>query len=156
MNIQILKCMVICIICALPLKAKCQGNPKYMNIVMSDNSCISYELSTDYSIYAEFSDSTMTIQYVEFYLKNIIKYFFSSENHATSISNISSEQPIIRGKKLYVTTPNGGYVRLFTLDGKMVMTQKIDNSEMVIDLNHLSKNIYILKINETTAKFVIQ
>ena len=56
------------------------------------------------------------------------------------------------GSQLIVTGAAGKTLRVYNLIGVEVMSVKIDNSEKTVDLSHLPKGVYPVKVGNVTKK----
>lgn len=126
---------------------------RYLNIVLKDNSCVSYEIDNN-SAYITFNDSCMRVNGIDFFLNNIVKYYVSEEDDVVSgIRNINLSRNKIVGNYLYITTPLKGTVKLYDMGGKCIMTERTDSSYSVIDLSTIQRGTYIVRINNESFKF---
>ena len=150
MHMRIFLLLLISLFSVPHLKAQEQ---MYLNIVLKDKSCVSYEVVSS-TAYITFNDSCMRVNYVDFFLKDIVKYYVSEEDNAiTGIKNTSFSGNRIVGNNLYVTTQKIGTIKLYDMSGKCILTQKIDDSYSIIDLSTLQKGTYIVWINKESFKF---
>ena len=134
------------------LNAQNTNTLKYFNLVMSDNSLISYELTEDVDIH--FQDSIMMVNDLNFYMGEGVKYFFS-ENDINDVMESSNDNGnYVIGDKLFVKSKTEGVIIISDMMGRVVFSQPNSN-ECVVDLSNLAPNtLYIIKINNQSIKFV--
>ena len=126
---------------------------KYLNIVLKNNSCVSYEIESN-TAYIVFNDSCMIINNMDFYLENVVKYYVSNEDNSISnIKNAHQSKNKILGNNLYINTTQKGFLNLYDISGKCIFTRYITKQDMVIDLSSLPKGVYIVRINKESFKF---
>ena len=132
------------------LNAQNRDELRYFNLVLPDNSVVSYELADGVDI--QFQDSIMVVNDLSFYMENGVKYYFSEGN---SVGENSDENAsYIAANKLYVKCKGKGNVVISDLLGRMVFSQP-SCEECVIDLATLRGNtLYLIKVNSQTLKFI--
>lgn len=69
------------------LRAQDTGGSRYLNLVLPDNSLVSYELTNGVDIH--FQDSLMFVNDLSFYMEDLVKYYLSSEG-SVQVSQFSS------------------------------------------------------------------
>ena len=125
---------------------------KYFNLVMPDNSLVSYELGNVIEIH--FQDSIMTVKDLSFYMGEGVKYFFSEEDLTVLNEHLGENDSYVSGNSLYVKIPREGSVVISDITGRVVYSRSACK-ECVIDLSVLSPNtMYVIKVNEQSIKFV--
>lgn len=133
------------------LHAQNAGGLNYFNLVLPDNSMVSYELADGIDI--SFQDSTIVVNDVSFYLEEGVKYYFS-ENDISAVDEIVVDDSYVCGNMLYVKSKGDGNIVISDVLGRVVYN-KPNCKECVIDLSVLAPNsLYIIKINTQTIKFV--
>ena len=70
------------------------GGSRYLNLVLPDNSLVSYELANGVDI--QFQDSIIVVNDLSFYMENIVKYYFS-RGHASTYNITVAANPIDGG-----------------------------------------------------------
>lgn len=73
--------LLMSFVACLGLRAQNAGELKYLNLVLPDNSLVSYELVNGVDIH--FQDSIMVVNDLSIYMENIVKYYFSREQVCT-------------------------------------------------------------------------
>ncbi len=127
---------------------------KYLNIVLNDNSCVSYAVDNN-AVTITFSDSCMRVNNVDFFIDNIVKYYVSDNNDAISgIGETYYTRKKIVGNYLYITAPEKGCIKIYDTNGKCILAEIIDGSYSVIDLSSVQSGTYIVRINKESFKFV--
>ena len=125
---------------------------RYFNLVMPDNSLVSYELGNVIEIH--FQDSIMTVKDLSFYMGEGVKYFFSEEDLTILNEHLGEDDSYVSGNSLYVKIPREGSVVISDITGRVVYSRSACK-ECVIDLSVLSPNtMYVIKVNDQTIKFV--
>ena len=125
---------------------------RYFNLVMPDNSLVSYELSDGVNIH--FQDSVMVVNDLSFFMEEGIKYFFSEEDLTVLNEHLGENDSYVSGNSLYVKSPREGSVVISDITGRVVYSRSACK-ECVIDLSVLSPNtMYVIKVNDQTIKFV--
>ncbi len=76
------------------LRAQDMGGSRYLNLVLPDNSLVSYELANGVDIH--FQDSIIVVNDLSFYMDNIVKYYFS-RGHASTYNITVVSHPIDGG-----------------------------------------------------------
>ena len=124
---------------------------KYFNLVMPDNSLVSYELGNVIEIH--FQDSIMVVNDLGFYMEEAVKYYFSEGENAVN-EDADDNSSYICGDKLYVKSPRGGSIVISDIMGRAVYRQS-NCKECVVDLSVLSPNtLYVIKVNAQSIKFL--
>ena len=125
---------------------------RYFNLVMPDNSLVSYELSDGVNIH--FQDSVMVVNDLSFFMEEGVKYFFSEEDLTILNEHLGENDSYVSGNSLYVKSPRRGSVVISDIMGRVVYRQS-NCKECVVDLSVLSPNtLYVIKVNDQTIKFV--
>ena len=125
---------------------------KYFNLVMPDNSLVSYELGNVIEIH--FQDSIMTVKDLSFYMGEGVKYFFSEEDLTILNEHLGENDSYVSGNSLYVKSPRGGSIVISDIMGRVVYRQS-NCKECVVDLSVLSPNtLYVIKMNDQSIKFL--
>ena len=125
---------------------------KYFNLVMPDNSLVSYELGNVIEIH--FQDSIMTVKDLSFYMGEGVKYFFSEEDLTVLNEHLGENDSYVSGNSLYVKSPRGGSIVISDIMGRVVYRQS-NCKECVVDLSVLSPNtLYVIKVNDQSIKFL--
>jgi len=154
-----MKAIRIYALLALMMMVVCQGLQaqntdalKYFNLVMPDNSLVSYELSDGVNIH--FQDSIMTVKDLSFYMGEGVKYFFSEEDLTVLNEHLGEDDSYLSGNSLYVKNPRESFVVISDMTGRVVYSRS-DCKACVIDLSVLSPNtMYVIKVNDQSIKFV--
>ncbi len=154
-----MKAIRIYALLALMMMVVCQGLQaqntdalKYFNLVMPDNSLVSYELSDGVNIH--FQDSIMTVKDLSFYMGEGVKYFFSEEDLTVLNEHLGEDDSYVSGNSLYVKNPRESFVVISDMTGRVVYSRS-DCKACVIDLSVLSPNtMYVIKVNDQSIKFV--
>lgn len=134
------------------LNAQNRDELRYFNLVLPDNSVVSYELADGVDI--QFQDSIMVVNDLSFYMEDGVKYFFSEEEIAALGENCDENASYIAADKLYVKCKGEGNVVISDLLGRVVFSQP-SCEECVIDLAALRGNtLYLIKVNSQTLKFI--
>ena len=125
---------------------------KYFNLVMPDNSLVSYELENVIEIH--FQDSIMVVNDLSFFMEEGIKYFFSEEDLTILNEHLGENDSYVSGNSLYVKIPREGSVVISDITGRVVYSRSACK-ECVIDLSVLSPNtLYVIKVNDQSIKFL--
>ena len=125
---------------------------KYFNLVMPDNSLVSYELGNVIEIH--FQDSVMTVKDLSFYMGEGVKYFFSEEDLTVLNEHLGENDSYVSGNSLYVKIPREGSVVISDITGRVVYSRSACK-ECVVDLSVLSPNtLYVIKVNDQSIKFL--
>ena len=154
-----MKAIRIYALLALMMMVVCQGLQaqntdalKYFNLVIPDNSLVSYELSDGVNIH--FQDSVMTVKDLSFYMGEGVKYFFSEEDLTVLNEHLGEDDSYVSGNSLYVKNPRESFVVISDMTGRVVYSRS-DCKACVIDLSVLSPNtMYVIKVNDQSIKFV--
>ena len=134
------------------LEAQNKDGLNFFNLVLPDNSVVSYELADGVDI--QFQDSIMVVNDLSFYMENGVKYFFSEDDITVVGENSDENASYIAADKLYVKCKGEGNVVISDLLGRVVFSQPCCE-ECVIDLATLRGNtLYLIKVNSQTLKFI--
>lgn len=124
---------------------------RYFNLVMPDNSLVSYELSDGVNIH--FQDSVMVVNDLGFYMEEGVKYCFSEGENAVN-EDADDNGSYVSGDKLYVRGSGRGDVIVSDMLGRVVYS-KPNCNDCVIDLTSFSSNtLYLISVNSQTFKFI--
>lgn len=139
-------------VACLGLKAQNMGELNYFNLVLPDNSLVSYELANCIDI--RFQDSVMFVNDLSFYIEEGVKYYFSEDEINAVNEHADDNGSYVSGNKLYVKSQSEGYIVISDVLGRIVYN-KPNCKECIIDLSILAPNtLYVIKINSQTIKFV--
>ena len=121
------------------LKAQNTGELRYFNLVLPDNSVVSYELAGGINIH--FQDSVIVVNDLNFYMENIVKYYFSEGGNVNTNYTLTVEANpaeggtvIQSGSGIYThgevctltATANPGYIfASWTKNGVIVSTNAV-------------------------------
>lgn len=151
MKKQLLFLFMAFIVCQ-GLKAQNPAELQYFNLVLPDNSLVSYELADGIDIH--FQDSIMVVNDLSFYMEEGVKYYFSEDEINAVNEDADGNGSYISGNKLYVKSQSEGYIVISDVLGRVVYN-KPNCKECVIDLSTLVPNtLYVIKINSQTIKFL--
>lgn len=151
MKKQLLFFLMAFIICH-GLQAQNMGELNYFNLVLPDNSLVSYELADGIDIH--FQDSIMVVNDLSFYIEEGVKYYFSEDEINAVDETADDNGSYVSGNKLYVKSQSEGYNIISDVLGRVVYN-KPNCKECVIDLSTLAPNtLYVIRINNQTIKFV--
>ncbi len=132
------------------LEAQNKDGLNFFNLVLPDNSVVSYELADGVDI--QFQDSIMVVNDLSFYMEDGVKYYFTEGNSVGE--NCDENASYIAADKLYVKCKGKSNVVISDLLGRMVFSQP-SCEECVIDLATLRGNtLYLIKVNSQTLKFI--
>ena len=132
------------------LEAQNKDGLNFFNLVLPDNSVVSYELADGVDI--QFQDSIMVVNDLSFYMENGVKYYFSEGNFVGE--NSDENASYIAADKLYVKCKGKSNVVISDLFGRVVFSQP-SCDECVIDLATLRGNtLYFIKVDSQTLKFI--
>lgn len=124
---------------------------KYFNLVMPDNSLVSYELSDGVNIH--FQDSVMVVNDLGFYMEEGVKYYFSEGENAVN-EDVDDNGSYVSGDKLYVRGSGRGDVIVSDMLGRVVYS-KPNCKDCVIDLASFRSNtLYLISVNNQTFNFI--
>ena len=133
------------------LTAQNSGGLRYFNLVLPDNSLVSYELADGIDIH--FQDSIMVVNDLNFYMEEGVKYYFS-EDEINAVNENSDDNSYVAGNNLYVRSSGIGNIVISDVLGRVVYN-KLNCKECVIDLSSFVPNtLYVIRINNQTIKFV--
>ncbi len=128
----------------------------YNNVLVqsgNDMMCTTLKNDTIHSVWGSTRDGSLDIWYSKIYAKT---------GTTTSIKLIDSESfgintfPNPTTNTLYVTTSNNqpiNKVEIYTLDGKLIYTEKKETLHALIDVSNFSNGIYLLKIYQQNQVF---
>lgn len=144
--------VLIAFVGCLGLRAQNTDVLKYFNLVMPDNSLVSYELGNVIEIH--FQDSIMMVNDLVFYMGEGVKYFLSEEDITELNEHLDENDSYVSGNNLYVKSQREGFVVISDIQGRVVYN-KSNCKECVIDLSFLLPNaLYVIKVNDQSIKFV--
>lgn len=147
---KVLSFLFMAFILCQGLKAQNKDRLRYFNLVLPDNSVISYELANGIDIY--FQDSIMVVNNLNLFMEEGVKYYFS-EDEISAVDEYNDNGYIV-GNHLHVKSSNTGNIVISDVLGRVVYS-KSSCGECVIDLSSLaSDNMYIIKVNNQYIKFV--
>ena len=134
------------------LQAQNTGELNYFNLVLPDNSLVSYELGDGIDIH--FQDSIMMVNDLSFYMEEGVKYYFS-ENEINAVEeNADDNGSYVSGDNLFVKSSGMGNIVISDVLGRVVFN-KPNCKECVIDLSTLAPNtLYVIQISNQTIKFL--
>lgn len=133
------------------LMAQNAGELRYFNLVLPDNSLVSYELADGIDIH--FQDSIMAVNDLNFYMEEGVKYYFS-EDEVNAVNENSDDNSYVAGDNLYVRSSGIGNIVISDVLGRVVYN-KPNCKECVIDLSSFVPNtLYVIRINNQTIKFL--
>lgn len=134
------------------LTAQNMGELRYFNLVLPDNSIVSYELANGVDIH--FQDSIMVVNDLSFYMEDMVKYYFSEEEINAVGENADDNASYVSGDRLYVKGNGMGDIVISDVLGRVVYN-KPNCKECVIDLSAFAPNtLYVIRINNQTIKFL--
>lgn len=144
--------VLIAFVGCLGLRAQNTDVLKYFNLVMPDNSLVSYELGNVIEIH--FQDSIMMVNDLVFYMGEGVKYFLSEEDITELNEHLDENDSYVSGNNLYVKSQREGFFVISDIMGRVVYN-KSNCKECVIDLSSLLPNaLYVIKVNDQSIKFV--
>lgn len=85
---------LIAFVACMGLRGQDTGGSRYLNLVLPDNSLVSYELINGVDIH--FQDSIIVVNDLSFYIDNIVKYYFSN-GHASTYNITVAANPFEGG-----------------------------------------------------------
>ena len=133
------------------LTAQNAGSLRFFNLILPDNTLVSYELADGIDIH--FQDSIMAVNDLNFYMEEGVKYYFS-EDEVNAVNENSDDNSYVAGYNLYVRSSGMGNIVIFDVLGRVVYS-KPNCKECVIDLSSFAHNtLYIIRINNQTIKFL--
>ena len=133
------------------LTAQNSGELRYFNLVLPDNSLVSYELANGIDIH--FQDSIMAMNDLNFFMEEGVKYYFS-ENEINAVNENADDNSYVAGDKLYVKSSGTGNIVISDALGRVVYN-KPNCKECVIDLSTFVANtLYVIRIHNQTIKFL--
>lgn len=133
------------------LTAQNTGELRFFNLVLPDNSLVSYELADGIDIH--FQDSIMAVNDLSFYMEEGVKYYFS-EDEINAVNENSDDNSYVAGDNLYVRSSGIGNIVISDVLGRVVYS-KPNCKECVIDLSSFASNtLYVIRINNQTIKFL--
>ena len=119
------------------LKAQNPGELNYFNLVLPDNSLVSYELADGIDIH--FQDSIMVVNDLSFYIEEGVKYYFSEDEINAVDETADDNGSYVSGNKLYVKSQSEGFIVISDVLGRIV-DNKPNGKECVIDVSTLATN----------------
>ena len=138
-------------VACLGLNAQNTGELRYFNLVLPDNSLVSYELVNGIDIH--FQDSIMVVNDLSFYMEEGVKYYFS-EDEINVVDENSDDNSYVAGDNLYVKSSGTGNIVISDVLGRVVYN-KPNCKECVIDLSTFAPNtLYVIRISNQTIKFL--
>lgn len=144
--------LVMAFVVCQGLQAQNTDALKYFNLVMPNNSLVSYELGNVIEIH--FQDSIMMVNDLSFYMGEGVKYFFSEEDLTEVNKHLDESGSFVMGNNLYVKSQNESHIVISDIMGHVVYIQS-NCKECVVDLSILSPNtMYVIKVNDQSIKFV--
>lgn len=133
------------------LEAQNTGELRYFNLILPDNSLVSYTLTDGIDIH--FQDSIMAVNDLNFYMEEGVKYYFS-EDEINAVNENTDDNSYVAGDRLYVKSNGMGSIVISDVLGRVVYN-KPNCSECVIDLSSFtSNNLYVIRINNQSIKFL--
>ena len=103
--------------------------------------------------------TTNTVQ-TTYQLSNIIRYTHEGYIPYIGPTGINSRDVVFRQGKdqmAFDGLPDGTTIELYSIDGKMLSTQRADSGQTaVVSLANQPAGTYIVKVNDTTFKFIKQ
>jgi len=133
------------------LTAQNAGSLRFFNLILPDNTLVSYELADGIDIH--FQDSIMAVNDLNFYMEEGVKYYFS-EDEVNAVNENSDDNSYVAGDKLYVKSSGTGNIVISDVLGRVVYN-KPNCKECVIDLSSFARNtFYVIRINNQTIKFL--
>lgn len=150
MKKQLLFLLMAFVVCQ-GIKAQNPGELRYFNLVLPDNSLVSYELADGIDIH--FQDSIMAVNDLNFYMEEGVKYYFSEDEINIVDENID-DNSYVAGDKLYVKSSSTGNIVISDVLGRVVYSKPICK-DCVIDLSTFASNtLYVIRINNQSIKFL--
>ena len=150
MKKQLLFLLMAFFVCQM-LQAQNAGELRYFNLVLPDNSLLSYELSDGIDIH--FQDSIMVVNDLSFYMEEGVKYYFS-EDEINAVKENADDNSYVAGDKLFVKSTGTGNIVISDVLGRVVYS-KPNCKECFIDLSAFASNtLYVIRINNQTIKFL--
>lgn len=132
------------------LTAQNSGELRYFNLVLPDNSLVSYELADGIDIH--FQDSIMVVNDLNFYMEEGVKYYFSESNALNEFED--ADDSYVSEDNLFVKSSGTGNIIISDVLGRVVYN-KPNCKECVIDLSAFAPNtLYVIRINKQTIKFL--
>ena len=133
------------------LNAQNPGELRYFNLILPDNSLVSYTLTDGIDIH--FQDSIMAVNDLNFYMEEGVKYYFS-EDEINAVNENTDDNSYVAGDRLYVKSNGMGNIVISDVLGRVVYN-KPNCSECVIDLSSFApNNLYVIRINNQSIKFL--
>lgn len=151
MKKKLLFLLVAFIVCH-GLKAQNAGELNYFNLVLPDNTLVSYELANGVDI--QFDDSIMMVNDLSFYMEDLVKYYFSEDEINATADHVADEGSYVAGDQLFVKSTGTGHIVVSDMLGRVVLS-KPNCKECVVDLSTLARNtLYVIHVNSQTIKFI--
>lgn len=143
--------LIVAFLLCQGLTAQNSGGLRYFNLVLPDNTLVSYELADGIDIH--FQDSIMAVNDLNFYMEEGVKYYFS-ENEINAVDENTEDNSYVAGDKLYVKSSGTGDILISDVLGRVVYS-KPNCKDCVIDLSAFVPNtLYVIRINNQTIKFM--
>ena len=133
------------------LTAQNSGELRFFNLVLPDNTLVSYELADGIDIH--FQDSIMAVNDLNFFMDEGVKYYFS-EDEVNAVNENADDDSYVSDDNLYVRSSGTGNIVISDVLGRVVYN-KPNCKECVIDLSSFAHNtMYVIRINNQTIKFL--
>lgn len=133
------------------LTAQNSGELRFFNLVLPDNTLVSYELADGIDIH--FQDSIMAVNDLNFFMEEGVKYYFS-EDEVNAVNENADDDSYVSDDNLYVRSSGTGNIVISDVLGRVVYN-KPNCKECVIDLSSFVHNtLYVIRINNQTIKFL--
>ena len=134
------------------LTAQNSGELRYFNLVLPDNSLVSYELADGIDIH--FQDSIMVVNDLSFYMEEGVKYYFSEDEINALNETEDTDGSYVSDDKLFVKSSGEGNIVISDVLGRVVYN-KPNCKECVIELSSFAPNVlYVIRINNQSIKFL--
>ena len=144
--------LVMAFIVCHGLNAQNSNEMKYLNLVLPDCSLVSYTLADGIDIH--FQDSIMVVNDMNFFMDDMVKYYFSEEGNLVVSENESDNVSYVSGERLFVKSYGVGNIVISDLLGRVVYN-KPNCKECIVDLSSFERDIlYVIKVNSQTIKFI--
>ena len=144
--------LVMAFIVCHGLNAQNSDEMKYFNLVFSDCSLVRYALADGIDIH--FQDSIIVVNDMNFFMDDMVKYYFSEEGNLVVSENESNDGSYVSGDRLFVKSNGEGNIVISDLLGRVVYN-KTSCKECIMDLSSFERGIlYVIKVNSQTIKFI--
>ena len=144
--------LVMAFIVCHGLNAQNSDEMKYFNLVFSDCSLVRYALADGIDIH--FQDSIIVVNDMNFFMDDMVKYYFSEEGNLVVSENESNDGSYVSGDRLFVKSHGEGNIVISDLLGRVVYN-KTSCKECIMDLSSFERGIlYVIKVNSQTIKFI--